>query len=481
MTTIVRGNKSLHYPLKKYLFLNMQNSILLDIADQKKFFNTGRTRDLRFRKTLLKKLRKEIIRHEDAICNALYADFKKPKFETLIAETQFVLAELDLIYRHLELWAKPERVPSSLVNFPSSDRIYKEPYGSVLIISPWNYPFQLTLLPLIAAVAAGNTVALKPSEFTPETGEIIDKIVRAVFNPAHVSVFRGDAEISKKLLKEKWDYIFFTGSTGVGKIVYESAARQLTPVTLELGGKSPCIVDQTALPAQAARRIAWGKFLNAGQTCIAPDYILVHEQIKDRLVEELIISITNFFGDHPENSSDLARIISDRHFKRLIGLLDGEQILFGGQHNPDDRFIAPTLVDEPGRESTIMQEEIFGPLLPIISYRDEEELGSWINAHGKPLATYIFSKRRSFQKRVIEEFSFGGGVINDTLVHIGNKNLPFGGVGQSGIGSYHGKRSFDTFTHHKAVIRRGTWLDLKFRNPPYTLPLKLLKKLKHIL
>ena len=469
------------HPPKIYLFLGMQHSIPQSISAQKTFFATGITKELRFRKTVLKRLRDEIVLQEDAICDALYADFKKPRTESLIAETQFVLAELKMILRHLELWAKPERVPSSLLNFPSADRIYKEPYGSVLVIAPWNYPFQLTLMPLVAAVAAGNTVALKPSEFTPNTSGIIQQIVSSVFDPAHVAVFQGDAGISQELLKEKWDYIFFTGSTRVGKIIYENAAKNLTPVTLELGGKSPCIVDQTALPAQAARRIVWGKFLNAGQTCIAPDYLLVHADIKERLVEELRKSMVEFFGEEPRESPDLARIISEGHYQRLIGLLEGQKLLYGGKADPETRFISPTLVDEPERDSPIMQEEIFGPILPVITYHKEEELDIWMKAYGKPLAAYVFSKRRSFQKRMIRNHSFGGGAINDTLIQITNKNLPFGGVGLSGMGSYHGKRSFDTFTHQKSVVKRGAWLDPTFRNPPYDLPSTIIKKLKHFL
>ncbi|NER11394.1 aldehyde dehydrogenase family protein [Muriicola jejuensis] len=459
----------------------MRHHISKDVESQRQFFNSGRTQDLKFRKGLLKKLRTEIIRQENAICDALYADFKKPRFETLIAETQFVLAELNTFIRYLELWARPERVPASLLNFPSSDYIYKEPYGTVLIIAPWNYPFQLTLLPLISAIAAGNTAVLKPSELTPHTSKLINELVASVFDPAHAMVFEGDAVVSKALLEEKWDYIFFTGSTRVGKIVYEKAASNLTPVTLELGGKSPCIVDDSAPVAQAARRIVWGKFLNAGQTCIAPDYILVHASAKARLVEELQKSIRSFFGDDPERSPDLARIISDGHFQRLIGLLEGQQLLSGGQHTAGDRYIAPTLVDEPDKNSKIMKEEIFGPLLPIISFEEEDELDAWISSYGKPLAAYVFSKRSSFQKRILRKHRFGGGVINDTLIHISNKNLPFGGVGQSGLGAYHGKRSFDAFSHKKAIVKRGTWLDLKFRNPPYTLPIGLIKKLKHLL
>ncbi|MBT8283723.1 MAG: aldehyde dehydrogenase [Muriicola sp.] len=458
----------------------MKNSIPHQVEAQQRFFNTGQTKDLRFRKDILKKLQNEIVKQEDAICDALYSDFKKPCFETLVAETQFVLAELKMMIKHLDLWAKPERVPSAILNFPSSDWIYKEPYGNILIISPWNYPFQLTLLPLISAIAAGNTAILKPSELTPHTSAIISRLVTSVCSPEHVTVCEGDAEVAKTLLQQKWDYIFFTGSTRVGKIVYESAAKQLTPVTLELGGKSPCVVDETALPAQAARRIVWGKFLNAGQTCIAPDYILVHDKIKDRLVEELIKSIKAFFGEQPEESKDLARVISTDHYERLVGLLENQKILHGGEHNNSDRFISPTLVDEPSKDSEIMQQEIFGPLLPIISYRDESELQAWINAKGKPLAAYIFTRRNSFQKKFIREFSFGGGTINDTLLQISNKKLPFGGVGQSGLGSYHGKRSFDTFSHQKAIVKRATWLDLRFKYPPYNVPLNLIKKMKHI-
>lgn len=459
----------------------MQNSIPIIIQKQRNYFLEHQTKDIAFRKKALIRLQKEIIKNEDRICQSLYLDFKKPKFETLIAETQFVLAELKLVLKNIEYWARPERVPSSLLNFPSSDWIYREPYGTVLIIAPWNYPFQLAVLPLVTAIAAGNSVVLKPSELTPNTSSVIKEIISAVFQEEHATVIEGGVEISQQLLKEKWDYIFFTGSPRVGKIVYQSAAENLTPVTLELGGKSPCIVDASASISQAAKRIAWGKFLNAGQTCIAPDYILVHHSVKDALVAALTKSITSFFGREVENSADFARIVTKAHLERLKKLMQGQEVLFGGQFNDTDNFLAPTLINEPGKDSPIMQEEIFGPILPIISYTREEEINQWILAQGKPLAAYVFSRRRSFQKQILREYSFGGGVINDTLLQISNKNLPFGGVGPSGIGAYHGKKSFEIFSHHKAIVKRGTWLDIPLRNPPYTLPLKYVKKIKNLL
>ncbi len=458
----------------------MQNSITNQIEAQRHFFSTQKTKDLTFRIKTLKLLQKEIIRQEDAICDALYADFKKPKFETLVAETQFVLAELRSVCKYLKLWAKPESVPGTLLNFPSSSYIYKEPYGTVLVMAPWNYPFQLAILPLISAIAAGNTVILKPSELTPHTSALLKKLVASVFDPSHALVIEGDLPISQQLLAEKWDYIFFTGSTKVGKIVYESAAKNLTPVTLELGGKSPCIVDETALISQAAKRIVWGKFLNAGQTCIAPDYVLVHRSVKDALLMELGKTITKFFGTDVEASDDLARIVSTDHYKRLLGLLADEDIVFGGKRNDKDNFLGPTLLNEPGADSKVMQEEIFGPILPVISFEKEEDIASWILAQGKPLAAYIFSRRASFQDRLLKRYSFGGGVINDTLIQITNKELPFGGVGQSGIGAYHGKRSFIAFSHQKSIVKRGTWIDIPLRNPPYSLPLSLLKRIGHI-
>tara|TARA_R110002051_G_scaffold325867_1_gene432500 strand:- start:21886 stop:23253 length:1368 start_codon:yes stop_codon:yes gene_type:complete len=444
------------------------------------FFETQQTKEIPFRKAYLKKLLTEIELQEDAICDALYADFKKPKFETLAAETQFVMAELKSAIRKLHTWAKPKRISGTLLNWPSSDYIYKEPYGTVLIIAPWNYPFQLAIAPLIGAIAAGNTAVIKPSEITPNTSKIVAEIIAKVFPEDYVSVVEGGVETSQELLAQKWDYIFFTGSTRVGQIVYESAAKHLTPVTLELGGKNPTIVDPTAAMDVAAKRIVWGKFLNAGQTCIATDYILVHTSVKTELIEALKKAITQFYGDQIETSSDYARTVSKNHYQGLVEMLAGESILFGGEKNDADNYLAPTLVDEPKRDSKLMKGEIFGPILPILAYENENDLHRYIASYGKPLATYIFSNNKDFQNKLLKKYSFGGGAINDTIIQITNKKLPFGGVGPSGIGAYHGRTSFDLFSHSKAIVKKGTWLDIPLRYPPYTLPLKYAKMIKNL-
>lgn len=447
---------------------------------QRIFFDTQKTKDINFRVTYLKKLLNEIVAKEDAICDALYLDFKKPKFETLASETQFVIAELKNLIKKTKSWAKPKRVSSALLNWPSSDYIYKEPYGSVLIIAPWNYPFQLAIAPLIGAIAAGNTAVIKPSEITPNTSKIISEIIEFVFPETYVAVIQGGVEVSEKLLAEKWDYIFFTGSTKVGKIIYESAAKHLTPVTLELGGKNPTIVDETANISVAAKRIVWGKFLNAGQTCIATDYILAHNNIKLKLIIELKKAITAFYGENIEESSDFARTVSKKHYTNLIEMLEGETILFGGQKNDSDNYLSPTLVNEPKADSKLMEGEIFGPILPIIGYESDDDIQQHLSRYGKPLATYVFSKNKSFQDKIIASYSFGGGAINDTVIQITNKKLPFGGVGSSGIGAYHGKTSFDLFSHSKCIIKKGTWIDIPLRYAPYTTPIKFVKKIQKL-
>lgn len=450
------------------------------LKKQRDFFATQQTKDISFRKEVLKKLQQEIIASEDAICDALYADFKKPRFETLAAETQFVLAELRSTLRNITSWARPERKSATLMNWPSSDWIYKEPYGAILVIAPWNYPFQLAFAPLIGAIAAGNTVVIKPSEATPNTSSIISKIVSAVFKPEHVAVVEGGVEVSQQLLAEQWDYIFFTGSTRVGQIVYESAAKHLTPVTLELGGKNPCIVDQTASISLAAKRIVWGKFLNAGQTCIASDYILVHKNVKDKLITALKQNITKCYGENIEESPDFSRTVNQSHYNGLKMMLEGEEILFGGNYNDEDNYLSPTLVNEPKLSSKLMSGEIFGPILPIIAYENEDDIRKHIMNYGKPLAIYVFSNRKKFQKKIINTYSFGGGAINDTVIQITNKELPFGGVGASGIGAYHGRTSFDIFSHQKAIIKKANWIDLPLRYPPYNMPLKLVKMIKSL-
>ncbi|MFS4455629.1 aldehyde dehydrogenase [Maribacter sp. 2304DJ31-5] len=450
------------------------------IQKQRDFFLTQRSKDISFRKKALKRLQKEIIAQEDAICDALYADFKKPRFETMATETQLVLAEIKQALKHIDLWSRPQKVTGTLSNWPSSDYIYKEPYGTVLIIAPWNYPFQLAIAPLVGAIASGNTAVIKPSELTVNTSKIVSGIIKTVFYPGHVTVVEGGVEISRQLLLQQWDYIFFTGSAKVGQIVYESAAKYLTPVTLELGGKNPCIVDASATVKLTAKRIVWGKFLNAGQTCLAPDYVLVHKKIKDKLVAMLKKYIILSYGESIEKSPDFARMVGPHHYQRLKSMLEGEKILFGGQSNDRDNYISPTLIDQPKMDSKLMEGEIFGPILPIISYETEEELDRYLMHYGKPLATYVFSNTKSFQRKMVKKYSFGGGAINDTVIQIANKKLPFGGVGQSGLGAYHGKASFDLFSHQKAIIKKANWLDAPLRYPPYNLPFWFIKKIKYL-
>ncbi|WP_310557440.1 aldehyde dehydrogenase [Flavobacterium sp.] len=432
--------------------------------------------NINFRKETLKKLLKTIIKYEDEIVEALHKDFKKPGFEAVLTETNYVISDLKETIKNITKWSKPKRVFPSILNFPSTDYIYSEPYGNVLIISPWNYPYQLALCPLIAAVAAGNKVTLKPSELTPHTSSIITKIVRETFDNKHVVAILGDVGMAQELLKQRWDYIFFTGSVPVGKIIAKIAAENLTPVTLELGGKSPCIVDETANLEVAAKRIIWGKIINAGQTCVAPDYLLVHQKVKNKFVGLLKTEISNALGENPEESTDFARIINLKNWERQIRLLENQKILFGGQSNRDTFYLAPTLLDEPGLKSAVMQEEIFGPILPIISYQTKQEIETIINSYEKPLSFYIFSENTSFIDETLAKFSFGGGCVNDTLVHLANSRLPFGGVGHSGMGAYHGRLSFDIFSHKKSVVKKPTWIDIPLRYAPYGNKLKYIKK-----
>lgn len=445
------------------------------------FFSSEKCKELKYRKNTLKKLEQIIIKREDAICEALYSDFKKPKFEGLLSETQFVLSELQHIIKNMSFWARPKKVAGSLGSFPSKDWIQFEPFGNVLVISPWNYPFMLAISPLIGAVAAGNTVVLKPSELSPATSKILAEIISEAFEPGHVSIVEGGVDTSQELLALKWDYIFFTGSSRVGKIVYKSAAEHLTPVTLELGGKNPCIVDDTASISVAAKRIAWGKLLNAGQTCLAPDYLLVDTKIKDDLIIAIKEAITKFYGDNIMASPYLARVATENQYARLKRMLQDGNVVWGGQFNDDDQFIEPTLIDNPSLDAEVMQDEIFGPILPIYAYEKEQEIANYISKFGRPLALYLFSKRRRFQKEIINKYSFGGGVINDCVIQIANKRMPFGGVGNSGFGGYHGEHSFHLFSHKKSMIKKPFYLDIPLRYPPYKLPEKLVKKLKHVL
>lgn len=432
--------------------------------------------DIGYRKEKLKQLLNVVIQHENEIVSALYNDFKKPEFEAVATETSYVISDLKHTIKNMDKWAKPKWVLPSLLNFPSSDYILSEPYGKVLIIAPWNYPYQLALCPLIAAVTAGNQVVVKPSELTTNTSAIIKKILSEVFDKEHVEVIEGGIEVSQQLLSQRWDYIFFTGSVAVGKIVAKAAAEFLTPITLELGGKNPCIIDEDCNLQLTAKRIVWGKFINAGQTCIAPDYLLAHHKIKGKLVDAIIEEIVLAYGENPEISSDFPRIVNHKNWLRLTSFLENESILFGGKTNESDNYIAPTLLDESKLESLVMKDEIFGPILPILCYKDETEIENIVSKYEKPLSLYVFSNNIKWAKKITRKYSFGGGCINDTVIHFTNNRLPFGGVGYSGIGAYHGKLSFDTFSHKKSIVRKYNWLDLPFRYAPYKNKLKIIKK-----
>ncbi|MGB1210574.1 MAG: aldehyde dehydrogenase [Lacinutrix venerupis] len=446
------------------------------LQSQKDYFKTGETKNINFRKKLLKKLREELVNQENAIIEALAKDFNKPAFESVLTETSVVLSDLDLMIKNLKKWSKPKRVIPALLNFPSTDKLYSEPYGQTLIIAPWNYPYQLAIAPMVAAIAAGNTVILKPSELTPNTSTLLKNIIEKVFKPEHVSVVEGGVDVSTKLLEQRWDYIFFTGSVNVGKIVAKAAANYLTPVTLELGGKNPCIIDETANIKLTAKRIVWGKFINAGQTCIAPDYILIQKNKKEEFYIAIQNEIENAYSKNPENSEDFCRIINTKNFERLKNMLVNQKCIIGGITNAKNNYIAPTVIDEPSIDSEVMQDEIFGPILPVISYKDENEIESIISNYNKPLSLYVFTNNSTKARNIIEKYSFGGGCINDTVVHFANHRLPFGGVGNSGIGAYHGKLSFDTFSHKKAIVKKGNWLDLPVRYAPYNGKLKTIKK-----
>jgi aldehyde dehydrogenase (NAD+) len=430
-----------------------------------------------FRKETLVKLLNTIVLLEDEIVQALYADFKKPAFEAVLTETNYVITELKDTIKNLHRWAKPERIWPSILNFPSTDYILREPYGKVLIITPWNYPFQLALCPLVSAVAAGNQVVVKPSELTPNTTAIISKIIEKVFHANHVKVENGGVEVAQKLLSQRWDYIFFTGSVAVGKIVAKAAAEHLTPVTLELGGKNPCIIDETANLKLAAKRIVWGKFINAGQTCIAPDYILIQKDMKSHFVDYMKAELQNAYGEEPKNSPDLARIINQKNWQRLVNKIDSHKVLIGGESDIEDCYIAPTLIEENSLDSLIMQDEIFGPLLPLLTYEDPKEIDAIIARYEKPLALYVFTENKTFGKEIMKKYAFGGGCINDTVVHFSNQRLPFGGVGHSGIGAYHGRLSFDVFSHKKGIVKKANWLDLPMRYAPYKDKLQSVKKM----
>ncbi|MDX5325417.1 MAG: aldehyde dehydrogenase [Bacteroidota bacterium] len=449
----------------------MENEIIQGsrLKDMRRFFDSGATRSYEFRKEQLRILKAVIQKYEQEVIEALTADFRKPPFESFATEIGFVYEEINVALRNLKGWMRHKKVGSPLPLFPSSSRIYYEPFGVSLIIAPWNYPFQLAISPLVASIAAGNVSLVKPSELTPSTAAVIEKIMNEAFAPEFISVLQGDGAVVIPAAMEgfRFDHIFFTGSTEVGKKIAKAAAEKLIPNVLELGGKSPAIVDSTADLKVTARRIAWGKWVNAGQTCVAPDYLLVDRQIKDRFQRELVLAIREFYGEDPQKSPHFARIIHKKHLGRLRDLLKGATLISGGQIHEEDLYLAPTLVEVPDMDHPLMKEEIFGPILPIIPFEDFDDLKAVIKKNPNPLSLYLFSRRKSFQAKITEEIGFGGGAINNTLVHLANPELPFGGVGPSGMGRYHGEFGFHAFSHIKAMVKTGIWFDLKLKYPPY--------------
>lgn len=409
---------------------------------------------------------------------ALHQDLNKSPFEAYATEIGIVKEEIKYTLKHLRKWASPKSVRTPITQFPSKSFIYPEPYGVVLIMSPWNYPFQLTIAPLVGAVCAGNCVVVKPSAYSPATTRLMAGMIRELFSEEYISVVEGGREANQALLDEKFDYIFFTGSVSVGKYVMEKAAAHLTPVSLELGGKSPCIVDETADIKLAAKRIVWGKFLNSGQTCVAPDYILVQKSVKDKLMKQIAKSIRKMYGKDVLANGEYPKIINEKHFDRILGLFNDAHIVSGGESDRTSLKIAPTVLDQVSWESAVMQEEIFGPLLPVLTFYDMKEVIQMVNARPRPLALYYFTRDKKREAKVLRHISYGGGCVNDTVVHLATSYMPFGGVGNSGMGGYHGKDSFDTFTHRKSIMKKSLMIDIPIRYAPFKNKLALLKKIQ---
>lgn len=442
------------------------------------FYDGYNTRSYQFRKEQLQKLKAAILHHEQDLYDALYSDLKKNKEESWVTEIGFLVAEINHTMKHLHQWMKPKKVPTNLMNLLSKSFIYKEPLGVVLIIAPWNYPLQLLFTPLVGAIAAGNCAVLKPSEFAQATSGVMSEIIEDNFSKEYILYVEGEgsAIIPEMMNRFRFDHIFYTGSIPVGKLIYEMAAKQLIPVTLELGGKSPCVVESDAKLTVAAKRIALAKFSNAGQMCVAPDYILVHQSVKEKFVEELRETVQQFFSEDPSSTYNYGKIINEKQFNRLINYLQQGRIVYGGKHNAATLYIEPTIIEDAPVESTIMEEEIFGPVLPVLTFNSFEEAKAIIELNSNPLAFYIFTESREKEKQWIEKMSFGGGCVNNASWHLTNFNLPFGGRGNSGIGAYHGKFSFDVFSHQKAIMKTPTWLDPKIKYPPFKGKLELFKK-----
>ena len=446
------------------------------VDSQRKFFKTGATLPVAFRLNALKRLKQAILTYQDDITQALAADLGKSRFESYMSEIGMVLSEIGYMQKHLKTFAKQQRVPTPLTHFPAATFRCPSPYGTVLVMSPWNYPFLLTFGPVVDALSAGNTVVVKPGAYAPATAEVVEKIFASCLPPELVSVVRGGRDVNAELLDVRFDYIFFTGGQNVGQLVLQKAAKHLTPVTLELGGKSPCIVDETADVELAAKRIVFGKFLNAGQTCVAPDYVLVYSSVKKAFLDSLAVEIKAQFGENPLTNPDYGKIVNEKHFARLLKLFKKETIFYGGRYDEAALKIEPTVLTDVTPRAPCMQEEIFGPVLPVLEISSPEDAENVIRQNPTPLALYLFSTDKTRQRDVVEKIQFGGGCINDTIIHLANPETGFGGVGTSGMGAYHGKTGFDTFTHYKSIVDKKNWLDLPIRYQPYDAwKLKLLR------
>ncbi|NML22419.1 aldehyde dehydrogenase family protein [Pseudoflavitalea sp. G-6-1-2] len=447
----------------------------------RRFFESGGSIGYRFRMQQLVAFRDGLIAHEEALYSALYSDLRKSKAESFLTEFSLLLSEIRLAIKKLAAWMQPERVKTNLLNFPSSSKIYPHPKGVVLIIGAWNYPLLLGLVPVVGAIAGGNCIIIKPSEHAPATAAVIEKMIRQIFREDHVRVVQGEGRIVVPAMMEsfRFDHVFYTGSGNVGQSIYELAAKKLVPVTLELGGKSPAIVEKDAAIAVSARRIVFGKFINAGQTCVAPDYLLVQEDILEPFIDALKDCIRNFFGTTVQDSADYGRIINLQRFNALVSLLKNSsgEVVTGGGYDPAHLFIAPTIIRNVSPDDVVMQEEIFGPLLPIISFRTREEAMGIVDQHANPLAFYLFTTNKQTEEQWLQSKAFGNGCINNTIMHLANSNLPFGGIGQSGIGAYRGIHGFRVFTHARAVMKTPLWFDPAMKYPPYKDKLKWLKRL----
>lgn len=452
----------------------MEKNINMVVEHQRKFFNTKETLDINKRIYYLKKLKSVILKYENEINQALYEDLGKSPSESYMCEVGLTLSELSYQIKHIKRWSRTKRHITDITNFHGKSYSVFEPYGVVLVMAPWNYPFMLTMEPLIGAVAAGNCVVAKPSAYSPATSSIIKKILEQVFDDSYVAVVEGGRAENTELLEQRFDYIFFTGGVNVGKLVMEKAAKNLTSVSLELGGKSPCIIDKTANLKLAARRLAFGKYLNLGQTCVAPDYLLIEETVKEKFLNILIDTVKKMYGENPLENQNYGKMINEKHYRRVMGLIDERKVILGGKGIEEQLRIEPTVLDNVTESDDVMQEEIFGPVLPVITYKEINDAVQFIETRPHPLALYIFSNDRKVQKLFTEKVTFGGGCINDTILHLATSRMGFGGVGNSGMGAYHGIKSFQTFSHEKSILRKYNWIDMPMRYQPYT---KIMDKL----